>query len=161
MLPDNSVGNAGITSGVNVTQHQVSPADDAFRHAFEACRVDPAEFDHRGHVRLAYIYLCEQPVEQAAASMKAALLGFLRHLGVDPMKYHETITRAWIMAVRHFMQNSPPCASADAFIDANPVLLDSRIMLSHYSAELLYSPAARADFVDPDIEQIPRYPSDR
>lgn len=133
-------------------------ADDiAFREAFEGCTFPPDDFGHRAHVRLAYIYLTQGDVESAVERMRAALFGFLDHHGVDRAKYHETMTRAWIMAVRHFMERSTGADSADAFIDANPRLLDSKIMLTHYSAELLFSPEARADFVDPDKDPIPSY----
>jgi hypothetical protein len=77
--------------------------------------------------------------------------------GIDPGKYHETLTRSWILAVRHFMDRAPAAASADAFIAANPMLLDSKIMLTHYSASVLFSPDARARFVEPDLEAIPRH----
>jgi hypothetical protein len=141
--------------------HRASPDDLEFRRAFEACEIAPEAFGHAAHVRLAYIYLCERPVEDAAQRMKESLLAFLAHLGVDAGKYHETITRAWIMAVRYFMTKSPPCASAEAFVEANPMLLDSRIMLTHYSAEVLFSPAARQTFVRPDLQTIPpRDPGD-
>ena len=136
-------------------KHHISDDDAAFRKAFEMFAVAPGDFDHAAHVRLAYIYLCEGTTEQAAESMKSALLAFLNHLGVGTSKYHQTITRAWIMAVRHFMEMSAPCASAQTFIERNPQLLDSRIMLSHYSAEVLFSPRARADFVQPDVQAIP------
>ena len=63
---------------------------------------------------------------------------------MDVGKYHETITRAWIMAVHHFMTLSPSHESAASFMAANPELLDSRIMLTHYSAAVLFSPEARA-----------------
>lgn len=59
------------------------------------------------------------------------------------------------MAVRYFMSSTPPCASADDFITANPVLLDSKIMLTHYSADLLFSAEARTGFVAPDLDPIP------
>lgn len=137
-------------------KHQASPDDLDFLRDFEACRVSPKDFDHAAHVRLAYIYLCEHSVEAATERMKEALLRFLGHLGVGPGKYHETITRAWIMAVAHFMRRSEPCASADAFMAGSPQLLDSKIMLTHYSAELLFSPEARASFVAPDIQEIPK-----
>lgn len=55
------------------------------------------------------------------------------------------------------MESGAPCASAEEFIEANPQLLNGEIMLSHYSAELLFSPEARTDFVDPDMSPIPRY----
>jgi hypothetical protein len=88
--------------------------------------------------------------------MRAALHTFLDHHGVPATKYHETLTRAWVLAVRHFMSRNQATGSADAFIAANPVLLDSKIMLTHYSAELLFSDEARAHFVEPDLSAIPR-----
>jgi len=135
--------------------HSISQDDRAFRRDFETLEVAAEDFDHRAHVRLAYIYLCGQSVDEAHESMKNALLTFLDHLGVEQGKYHETITRSWIKAVRYFMSKTSPSGSADEFIDRNPMLLDPKIMLTHYSAEVLFSPEARAGFVAPDIEDIP------
>ena len=70
--------------------------------------------------------------------MRNALLAFITHNGIPASKYHETLTRAWILAVHHFMSTSGGAASADAFIDSNPSLLSTQIMLSHYSAETLF-----------------------
>ena len=137
--------------------HRTSSEDLAFVRAFEACQLASEAFDHAAHVRLAYIYLCENPVEMAAGRMKAALLTFLAYLGVDQGKYHETMTRAWIMAVSHFMNESVPCESATDFMTKNPRLLDSKIMLKHYSAEVLFSPRARQAFVQPDVRPIPKH----
>ena len=138
-------------------KHTVSAGDRSFIADLEACRLAPAEFDHRAHVRAAYCYLVEHDVERAAERMRDALLAFIQHNGVPASKYHETITRAWILAVRHFMASSAPATSADEFITANPRLLDSRIMLTHYSAEVLFSPEARAGFVSPDLTPIRRH----
>lgn len=137
-------------------RHRTSTQDDEFRQAFEACDIAPAAFDHAAHVRLAYVYLCGGTVEQAVGDMRRALLRFLEHHGIPPAKYHETLTRAWIMAVDHFMQRSPDdFGSVAAFTEACPELLDSRIMLTHYSAEVLFSAAARQSFVEPDVQSIP------
>jgi hypothetical protein len=106
-------------------------------------------------VRLAYILLAEAEVDAAADQMRAELRAFIARNGVDPTKYHETITRAWILAVRHFMDRTSSSGSADEFIDANPILLDPKIMLTHYSAELLFSANARSRFVEPDLQRIP------
>src|SRR6478735_8183397 len=105
-------------------KHRVSADDDRFRAAFEALEVASGEFDHAAHVRLAYVYLCEGSVESAVERMKAALLAFLAHLGVSESKYHETITRAWVMAVDHFMNQSAACASCADLVRTNPQLLD-------------------------------------
>ncbi len=138
-------------------KHELSSADRDFRRAFEAGAFAPADFSHRAHVRLAYAYLAESDVNLALDRMRAALVCFLSHHGIPATKYHETLTRAWILAVHHFMHRSPEAASADDFIDGNPQLLDSRIMLTHYSAGLLFSEAARAGFVEPDLDPIPRH----
>ena len=135
--------------------HRLSDADRVFGDDFSAGRVTPDRFDHRAHVRLAYVFLADSGVDAAAEQMRAALLALLAHHGVSAAKYHETMTRAWILAVRHFMDRTEHSGSADEFIDANPILLDSKIMLTHYSAELLFSAEARARFVEPDLQRIP------
>lgn len=135
--------------------HKVSAADRRFIGDVEACVLDPDRFDHRAHLRAAYVYLAETEPDRAVERMREALRAFLVHHGSDVSKYHETITRAWILAVRHFMDSTPTAESADDFIDANPRLLDSSIMLTHYSAESLFSAQARAEFVEPDIQPIP------
>lgn len=138
-------------------QHMISTDDRAFLCAFEACEVSPNAFDHAAHVRLAYVLLCEHSADAAVIRMRDALLAFLAHLGVPSGKYHETITRAWILAVSHFMHESLACDSAAAFIAQNPRLLDTKIMLTHYSAEVLYSPKARETYVPPDVQPIPNH----
>jgi hypothetical protein len=138
-------------------KHLSSIEDQNFRREFEACKIPPAEFNHRAHIRLAYVYLSEYDTDTAYQLMRSALLSFLEYHGVDISKYHETITRAWIMAVRHFMENTPSSESSDIFIEKNPVMLDSKIMMTHYSAEVLFSDEARAKFVEPNLDPIPEY----
>jgi hypothetical protein len=135
--------------------HELSPDDHDFRSAFEACTVAPEQFNHEAHVRLAYVYLVESDVESAVQRMRDALLNFLAHNGIPRSKFHETITRAWVLAVRHFMNRSTSTSSAD-FIAKNQVLLDSKIMLTHYSASVLFSPDARSSFMEPDLDPIPQ-----
>ena len=138
-------------------RHLLSVEDQDFLREFEDCKFPPAQFNHRAHIRLAYIYLSEHDADSAHQLMRGALLSFLEYHGVDVSKYHETITRAWIDAVRHFMEKTPSAESADDFIEKNPRMLDSKIMLTHYSAEVLFSDEARAKFVEPNLEPIPRY----
>lgn len=140
-------------------QHKLSAEDREFRSAFESCSVAPSEFNHEAHVRLAYIYLAEGDTDSAARKMRESLLAFLEHNSIPPGKFHETLTRAWVLAVRHFMNvsgNKSGSASADDFIAKNPELLDSRIMLTHYSASVLFSADARESFVGPDLDPIPQ-----
>jgi hypothetical protein len=138
-------------------KHELSTGDREFRMAFEAGAIAPADFSHRAHVRLAYVYLADCDVNLALERMRAALVAFLCKHNIPASKYHETLTRAWILAVHHFMHRTPETASSDDFIERNSVLLDSKIMLTHYSAGRLFSETARGEFVEPDLDPIPRH----
>jgi len=142
-------------------KHQISTEDIQFKQTFESCKMAPSDFNHQAHIRLAYIYLSEHDAARAHNKMKSALVNFLAHNNVDPSKYHETVTKAWILAVRHFMKQSTDssftASSATDFITKNPKLLDKNIMLTHYSGELLFSDQARVTFIEPNLDPIPQY----
>jgi len=138
-----------------MNSHELSQEDRCFRAAFETHAVMPSQFNHEAHVRLAYVYLAEHDVESAVQRMREALLNFIEHNGIPRAKFHETITRAWVLAVRHFMDRSASSSSTD-FIAKNQALLDGKIMLTHYSANVLFSSDARSSFVEPDLDPIPR-----
>ena len=139
-------------------KHAASAGDLEFQQQFLACGLSPAQFHHRDHLRLAYVFLVQHGSAEAAyPAFRAPLLEFLRHHGIDPAKYHATLTQAWLLAVMHFMEVSEPVHSADEFLGRNSALLDPQIMFTHYSRELIKSPDSRAGFVEPDIQQIPRH----
>lgn len=141
--------------------HGISASDQDFRSDFLAGRIAPDDFGHPAHLRLGYIYLADAAadggIEVAIEAFRAALLEFLERHGIPAEKFHETLTVAWLLALRHFMESTPSAQSAADFIDRNPRLLESDIMLSHYSRGLLSSSEARATFVEPDRGEIPRH----
>lgn len=138
--------------------HKISEEDIEFKRQVESYEYPVPDFDHKSHVRLAYVYLIDNNVESAVVLMRKALMGLLLHAGIEPSKkYHETITEAWVMAVSHFMNESESSGSAAEFIQNNTKLLDTQIMLTHYSAEVLYSEKARQSFLEPNLEPIPRH----
>ncbi|WP_223274916.1 hypothetical protein [Tateyamaria sp. syn59] len=132
-----------------------SPDDLTFRNRFEAGQVTPDDFNHRAHLRLAYVYLCEGAVDTAVPRMRTALRSFLKRNNVPADKYHETLTRSWLLAVRYFMNKAAAARSFNSFIAQDDRLLDTGIMLSHYRKDTLFSDAARAGFVAPDLQPIP------
>lgn len=139
-------------------KHLITKEDLEFKGKFESCKFPVPEFDHRAHLRLAYVYLVDNNKDIAVQLMRDALTGLLRYAGIDPsQKYHETLTEAWILAVHHFMNTTSSSESADDFIEKNPVMLDSKIMMTHYSVEVLFSRKARQSFVEPNLDPIPRY----
>lgn len=137
--------------------HSPSNDDLIFLQRVEACRIAAADFDHRAHLRLAYIYLADDTADSAYTKMREALSRLLEYLGADPSIYHDTLTRAWLLAVRHFMEKTRTCTSAEDFIAQNPQMLDASIMMTHYSPEQLHCDAARRQFLEPDLQPIPRY----
>ena len=139
--------------------HSLSELDLRFAAKFEACDIDAAEFGHREHLRIAYIYLAQHPFADAFSNMERGLRNLLAHLGAPPSKYHTTITAAWLLAVRHFMNAGGPTADFQQFLDAGGArLLDQTIMSTHYSPEVLSSAEARSAFVPPDRQAFPETP---
>ena len=135
----------------------ITKDDLEFKTQVESCTFPVVDFNHRAHVRLAYIYLAENDVEPSSERMRETLKRFLVCNGVDPSKYHATLTKAWVLAVHHFMNKTGSAQSADAFMDKNPDMLNTKIMMTHYSAEVLFSDKARVEFVEPDLDPIPRH----
>ncbi len=132
-------------------------ADREFLDAFEACEIRGADFHHREHLRVAYCYLTLLSSAEALEKMEAGLHRLLAHLGAPASKYHRTLTEAWLHAVRHFIDRSGATADFAEFIARAPQLLDPQIMGTHYSTDLLWSDAARAAFLEPDLQPIPRH----
>ena len=137
--------------------HYYSEQDLQFKQNFESAVTPLTEFTHRAHLRLAYIYLCDHSLDSAYQQTRLALLNFLRANSIDAAKYHETMTRAWLQAVRHFMMTAPVMLSAADFIQHNSQLLDFKIMLTHYSESRLFNNEARLAYVAPDLDPFPHY----
>jgi hypothetical protein len=123
--------------------------DDPLVRAFEAGTVDPAKFNHREHLYVAWCYL-------KALTLEDALLRYVRHLrllastlGV-PGKYHATITWGYLVLLDEAMHDPElSCAGFDAVLEKHPTLLDRHALHAYYKPEELASPAARQRFVLP------------
>ena len=116
---------------------------------FEDGDIDPASFDHRAHLEVAFAYLEELPVIQALERVAAGLRALTERVG-QPDRYHETLTAALVLIMAERRQRVP-ASSFDDFCRHNPDLLsDARgLLLQHYGEEQLASPLARRQFVLP------------
>jgi hypothetical protein len=121
--------------------------DREFVRAFEDCTLPPDLFPHRAHVRLAWIYLREEPLLAALSRFVTSLKRYAASLGAST-KYHETITFAFLFLIHERMQRTPS-GTFDAFAEANPDLFDA-ILERYYTPDTLRSELARATFVLPD-----------
>ena len=63
---------------------------------FETCETDKTEFKHRQHLTVAVWYVHTLGRDAALDRMRASLMRFLDHHGVDKKKYSEEITVSWI-----------------------------------------------------------------
>jgi hypothetical protein len=129
-------------------------ADAEFIRAFEACQLPNESFHHRDHVRLAWIYLQRYPELEAREHMAGAIRKFAAHHGKSD-KYHETITVAWLRLVANAMARMPPDTSFQQLTTASAELLDKRTIEKFYSSATLASEAARAFWVEPDLQPLP------
>ena len=109
--PYKSRDDLGFLVYLNQMNHKISDEDFDFLSRFENCEIEPENFHHREHIRIAYILLTKLSVEKALLKLKDDLLSFLDYIGADKSKYHETLTCAWLLAVNHFMHLSPPAAT--------------------------------------------------
>ena len=128
---------------------------EALVRRFEDCAIAPAEFTHRAHLAVALWYLTHAPHGEAAALMRAGLLRFITHNGVEPQKYNETITLFWLKLVQHFLEH----AGADRPLPAlaNELLArfsNSQLLFAHYSRALVQTPEAKADWLEPDVRPL-------
>ena len=124
--------------------------DDAFLDRFETGRLH--SFDHRDHLRVAFAYARRGGVEHAVDRARHGL----RHLTAahgEPERYHETLTTAWARVVAHHARDH--AHGFDDFLAAHPQLLRRDLLLEHYSRQRLFSAAARARFVEPDLLALP------
>ena len=104
-------------------KHMLSKEGNLFRTTVENCSIDVTSFDHRAHLRLAYTYLVDHSPDEATTRVRETLTALLRHNQIEPSaKYHETLTKAWLLTVRHFMDHTQASNSAAAFIERNPFL---------------------------------------
>jgi hypothetical protein len=134
----------------------LSTTDLEFDRRFSSGELPPRDFDHKSHLRLAYIHLATHGRDTAVSTFRAALLAYLHHHQIDPGKFHETLTQAWLQAVWHFMQRIGETTGSEDFLQRSVILHDPMVMLTHYSKEVLLSDEARKGYVAADLNPIPR-----
>lgn len=131
-------------------------SDDAFVEAFEALSLDPREFSHRGHLRLAWCYLAWLPLGEATQRCIDSIRRFATQHG-QPEKFHITVTVAFMHIVRDRMRGATMDENFAGFCLRNPDLIkDGRTLIErYYSRSRLTDPAAKIVFLEPDKMPLP------
>lgn len=110
--------------------------------------LDPAQFPHREHVRIAFEMLKRHDFPETALHYSRALRTMAERAG-RPQAFHQTITIAFLSLIAERMETAG-AADFAAFAQANPDLLEKSVLTRWYAAERLASAAARRTFLLPD-----------
>jgi hypothetical protein len=119
---------------------------------FESGRAPDGGFHHEQHVRVAWIYLGQDPLIPALTRFVDALKQFAVAQG-RPDLYHQTITVAFFLLIEDRIARHGRGAAWEEFAAANADLLAPArsVLARYYSTGLLQSPIARDRFVWPDL----------
>lgn len=124
--------------------------------AFEKGTVTGTQWNHRAHVRVAYLYARTMPLDVAIARMRVGL----QHLNTihgapNTLRrgYHETVTVAF-MTLIHELTSRQPVDTSASFCEAHPTVLDKQFLERYYSPDRLWTFEAKTQFVPPDREPL-------
>ena len=125
--------------------------------SFENATVSRDDWKHAEHLVVALYYVSRYDLETATEKMRNGIFKLLTEgFGVDlskDMPYHETLTIFWMRTVANFNAATNGAAFSDKIRDVVE-RFDKDYPLRFYSREYLFSDAARAAFVEPDLEPI-------
>ena len=132
--------------------------DRTFLRQFEDCTFPHDQWNHRAHIKVAYLYLRRFPLGEAIDRMRSGIQTYNAANNVPEgpnTGYHETITQAWMRIIGATINECGSSGSADSFCDEQPHLLDKRLLLRFYSRDRILSPEGKAGFIEPDLEPLP------
>ena len=117
----------------------------------------PAEtFDHRGHLRYAWLLLRAEPLAQVLPRVDAALTRFATLNGA-PEKYHQTVTWTYLLVIHELMESDAVYSagateSFDTFLCRHPLLSEAvpAFMSRFYARKTWQSQRAAETYLLPD-----------
>lgn len=126
-------------------------SDSEFEQKFITCELNPSDFSHEAHLRLAWINIDKFGIEQAEKNIQDQLQKFVEFFGAKD-KFNVTLTLAAIKAVYHFMLKSNS-DNFKGFITEFPRLKYNfkELMNCHYSFDIYNSNLAKTEFLEPDL----------
>ncbi len=136
--------------------------DAEFLASFEDCSLTLEQWDHRAHVKVAYLYLERNSFADALSRIRDGIKKFNAAHDVPDgplMGYNETTTVAFVHLVAATMAAYAeycPVASADEFCDQDSQLMSRHILRLFYSPKRRSHPDAKERFIKPDLAELPR-----
>jgi hypothetical protein len=125
---------------------------------FDDCTLPRAEWTHAAHLIVALWNLLEFDWPEATERVRRGIRRYNAAHGVQTTPtggYHETLTLFWLRAVRAFLEDGRnEGRSLVSLANELVATADSRLPLRHYTRARLFSPEARASWVEPDLKPI-------
>lgn len=158
LQPINNVKSMALMSAIglifrgNMNNNYQQISDQDFKTQFENQTLDHQYFDHVGHIRIAWLYLSHNPLNEAINRTCVGIRNYAESLGAKD-KFHQTITTALV----HVIYNRISKANNvrwDEFLKENDDLVNDALSVlhQHFSKELLFSDTAKLHTVAPDIK---------
>jgi len=125
---------------------------------FNLAALPSGDWTHAAHLRTAWLFLRGHALDDAHLLMRVGIIKLNAAHGLvetSSRGYHETMTRVWLALVSAAQRQGPVLADSREFLRTHKELLGKDAPLRHYSRELLFSVAARARFVAPDLAPLP------
>ena len=123
---------------------------------FEDCTLPREEWTHAAHLTVALWHLLQFDWPEAVARVRRGIKLYNAAHGVLSTPtggYHETLTLFWLRTVRAFLEAERNEARALVRL-ANDLTAtaDKGLPLEHYTRARLFSPEARAGWVEPNLK---------
>ena len=130
----------------------------ALVRGFEDCTLPRAEWTHAAHLTVALWRLLQYEPAEATERVRRGIRRYNAAHGIAATPtggYHETLTLFWLRVVRSFLEGGRNEARSLVSL-ANELVAnaDKELPLRHYTRERLFSPEARAAWVEPDLKPL-------
>ena len=137
--------------------------DQQLLHAFETRTLPFDQWTHRGHVKVAYLYLRQFGFDEALRRIAPAIKAYnaANHRPEGPLTgYNQTTTHATLHLIYSTMlayEKTHRVSTADEFCEAHPELLSKNILRFFYSPHRRMHPLAKLQFIEPDLAPLPKF----
>ena len=131
--------------------------DAQFLKDFQTGSLPFEQWTHAAHIRMAHL-VCKSSKDFAEA-LQRIRDGIQHFNGLHAAKlkvgFHETMTYLWTVLVWNATKDDQS-SSADsfAFLENHKSLLDSSVWKQYYTPGLMFSTAAKGQFIAPDLKPI-------
>ena len=136
--------------------------DDAeLLRQFESRTLPFAHWNHRAHVRVAFLYLREHDFDEALARMRAGVQAYnaANNVPESPDRgYNETTTHAFLHLIAATIAAYGDVIltpTSEAFCEAHPQLMTRHALRLFYSPQQRMHPLAKTQFIPPDLAPLP------